>query len=263
MALPKHGPISCSKCMDLFSNTRATKSWGGLGEPCKLINNPGSWGAENPKYLVLGFSKGPKQNEAWRNYEQGRLKFEDVPFYSRKKPESKSLSMRERLQMLLVALGFIDEYEDINNLFHSSEDSLSFGSVIRCSISVQDSISYTEDLKKIISTFGKDSCSSSIISNCINNYLSDIPSGTIIVLLGMDKDYIAESKRIFCSLYRTMRKINALSYTDGKRTWIHVAHPSGRLADKHFIAWVNAENKSKKVRFVHTAIHEHNANNLA
>ena len=72
-----------------------------------------------------------------------------------------------------------------------------------------------------------------------------------------------ESKRIFGTLYGTMRKINALSYTDGKRTWIHVAHPSGKLIDKQFITWVNAENKSKKVRFVQIAIHEHNTNNLA
>jgi hypothetical protein len=165
--------------------------------------------------------------------------------------------------MLLVSLGLMTESENIDNLFYSAEKQFSFGSVVRCSISVKSDSGYTEDLKKIIATFSGDSCSSKILNNCINNYLSQIPKGTIVVLLGMDKEYINETKNIFGSLYKGLRKINALSYTDGERTWVHVAHPSGRLTDKQFTAWVNADNKSKNAHLVQSAIREHKVKHFA
>jgi hypothetical protein len=256
-----HGPIDCKICKSLFANTVASQVWGGLGEECQLKNNPGSWGTNKPRFLVLGFSKGPKQNEAWRNYGSGKLRFDQVPFYSFRKPSSKSLSMRERLHMLLVSLGVMEKESDIDSLFLPSESNFSFGSIVRCSISVRDSNGYTEDMKKIVSSFLDSDISLNVFNNCIERHLKEIPENTIIVLLGMDKDYITLTRNTFSSMYPGTREINELAFSDGKRTWVHVIHPSGRVTDNQFKAWIKGKNKTKKMLLVQQAIYQHRASN--
>ena len=61
----------------------------------RLINNPASWGAPDPTYYLLGFSKGDTQNKAMIEAKAGRAAFQDIPFKG----------MRKRLGWLLRALG--------------------------------------------------------------------------------------------------------------------------------------------------------------
>src|SRR3954454_20463698 len=57
--LPPHGRIPCSTCF----GGQATwgKSVAASDDGWTLDNNPCAWGSRNPKYLVLGFSKGVRQ----------------------------------------------------------------------------------------------------------------------------------------------------------------------------------------------------------
>ena len=57
-----------------------------------LRPNPGYWGDADPKILVLGFSKGPDQQEMINLYKRGRKNFEDIPFNSKSKQSRKALA---------------------------------------------------------------------------------------------------------------------------------------------------------------------------
>jgi len=57
-SLPSHGRLKCSRCF------QDGAKWGFSSieqDGWVLENNPMSWGAADPRYLVLGFSKGTRQ----------------------------------------------------------------------------------------------------------------------------------------------------------------------------------------------------------
>lgn len=258
MALPSHGPMRCTECADLFAH-RDGGVYGGRGEECRVENNPGWWGAAEPRYLVLGFSKGPRQNEAWSRFTAGNLAFEDLPFHTRKAPGTSALSMRERLALLLQELGLLREDESIDHIFCPTEYESLFasGSLVKCSLMARDGQGYTEDLKKIVSVAKSGGLTHRVIERCASKYLSGIPGGTLVVMLGLDEAYVSYSKKLFSALYTGIRDINELCYSDGSRTWVHVAHPSGRVTDPQFTRWARGETKSNKVALSKEGIRLH------
>ncbi len=58
-ALPAHGRIHCSACFN--GQTTWGKSVADSDDGWTLDNNPCAWGSRNPRFLLLGFSKGGRQ----------------------------------------------------------------------------------------------------------------------------------------------------------------------------------------------------------
>ena len=59
-ALPEHGKIQCRRCFPDKAIAHTDGLW-------RITNDPGAWGSRNPRYLVLGFSKGFTQADAYAN----------------------------------------------------------------------------------------------------------------------------------------------------------------------------------------------------
>jgi hypothetical protein len=84
-ALPAHGPLDCTKCFADCTRPQKTNGW-------QLVNDPGYWGAADPRMLVLGQSKGMK---ARRVYARGEPAFDAVAF----------AGIRDRLAEVLASIG--------------------------------------------------------------------------------------------------------------------------------------------------------------
>src|SRR4051812_25608916 len=92
ITLPPHGLIACRRCFSSDEQSQAVGKW-------RMVNDPAAWGAATPTILILGFSKGFTQADAFRT---GR--FEDIPFKD----------MRSRLTEELRLLGIIGKSEVID-----------------------------------------------------------------------------------------------------------------------------------------------------
>ena len=115
--LPPHGPIACTKCFAACNDRiREFGDW-------RVINDPGAWGSSDPEVLVLGFSKGSTQAEAYVSH-----KFDDVAFHH------STGQTRRRLAGVLDVLGLVRQDTEIDELFTNAEKDFAFGSLVRCSL---------------------------------------------------------------------------------------------------------------------------------
>ncbi|MGZ5121053.1 MAG: hypothetical protein ACXWCK_33715 [Burkholderiales bacterium] len=105
--LPPHGRISCRRCFSGAESTQTIGKW-------QMVNDPAAWGSATPRILILGFSKGFTQANAFRS---GR--FEDIPFKD----------MRTRLTEELRLLGVIGSSEAVDQKMVASETEIGFGSL--------------------------------------------------------------------------------------------------------------------------------------
>jgi hypothetical protein len=112
-ALPAHGRIACRRCFTSDEQSQKVGKW-------RMVNDPAAWGAATPTVLLLGFSKGFTQADAFRT---GR--FEDIPFKD----------MRPRLTEELRLLGIIGKTETVDQKMVATEAEIGFGSFVRCSLS--------------------------------------------------------------------------------------------------------------------------------
>lgn len=103
---PTHGRIACRRCFKDDSDIQILSEW-------QIVNDPGAWGSAIPEVMVLGFSKGFTQANAYRS---GR--FEDIPFKD----------MRPRLTDALRAIGVLELTEKVDEKMDASELRLGFGS---------------------------------------------------------------------------------------------------------------------------------------
>ena len=72
------------------------------------------------------------------------------------------------------------------------------------------------------------------------HFLTDLPERLrLIVLLGNSSSYINNLYEIFKEYYPDLIRLNAVSYSNKKLTFVHIAHPSG--ANGHFNNWLNSE----------------------
>lgn len=225
--LPTHGPVTCRKCFtNGYDESIQLFEW-------KLQNDPCHWGSANPKYLVLGFSKGFTQaNE----FDGG--KFEDVPFKG----------MRPRLGRILEAFGILDVANSIDSLFGDKDSDIAFGSLIRCSVSRVDEKRSTEAGRKIYGCTGPIITKSfreipDVVLTCAEIHLLDLPrSLKVIVLLGNGDAYIKSTKALVKNLYKTnFKPINNCAVLAGGILWIWAAHPSG--LNGHFENWISSIGK--------------------
>ena len=63
IALPPHGHIACRRCFTADGPSQMIGKW-------QMVNDPTAWGSTTPVILILGFSKGFTQANAFHS---GRL----------------------------------------------------------------------------------------------------------------------------------------------------------------------------------------------
>ena len=226
-SLPVHGPICCRRCWPADQSGRVYTT---PDEKFRVVNDPGAWGASNPRILVLGISKGFTQA---REYERGD--FNAVPFKD----------CRERLELVLQSVGLLHECDSVDARMSATEETLAWGSVVRCSLSGWNSKKgeYRAGTPEVLPAF-RHQDARHFLSGCMRTFLSALPDTTkTVVLLGNDDRYIQIMRRELTSLFSgDCVAQSAVSHRADGRIWIHVAHPS--RGNGHFGQFVNgpAEN---------------------
>lgn len=233
--------VECNACRDIFSSadTEAGFARWGQGEPVRLINNPAVWGADRPRYSLLGFSKGDTQNKAMAEARAGRLPLEAVPFKG----------MRKRLGWLLEALRIRVSASSVDRIFQSSETEIRSSSLIRCSISAQ--VAPGKYSYKLADVLSADVPSGGRVKEVLIRYVRvhaapDADNQTF-VMLGLDKQLLEWSREAFGSVVGPIERVTETTYRTAKASWVHVAHPSGNLTDPQYQRWCNGENSKPKV----------------
>lgn len=221
--LPKHGKVDCRICFkDIESDLVSPHpEW-------RMINDPGAWGGSEPKYLVLGFSKGKTQAGI---YKSGL--FKDVAF----------ANMRPRLTQALRAMNVLSPEESVDEKIADPNSNIGFGSLIRCSVSRKD--------KKATLAKGEDvyACTGSLISKsfaeipqvinaCTNRFLNGLPTSVrVVFMLGNSDSYVSKCQSLVRKLFpASFRPVNSMAVHADGRLWVHLAHPSG--LNGHFDTWL-------------------------
>ncbi|MEY9441695.1 hypothetical protein [Bradyrhizobium elkanii] len=220
-SLPSHGRISCTRCFSSGATWGATyieqNGW-------ILENNPLSWGSDNPRYLVLGFSKGTRQCDLLQSAQH-----DQIPF----------AGFRHNVTAIVRKLGLLGPNEQIEDRIQDKEQDFGFGSLIRCSVAHLDPVT-NKPLKSgdIIGRLSKRTAGNDWVYNCMHNFLSRLPPRLeVVVLLSNDDSYIEACFSRLRNLHPGLRRINSVAYSDGQVTWIHTVHGSP-LAQSHINAWL-------------------------
>lgn len=222
-SFPHHGPLSCRRCFtNIEGDERDIGAW-------HVVNDPGAWGASNPKVLVLGFSKGFTQANAFKSG-----KFEDVPFKK----------ARGRLRSILCRIGLLDQAEtdeEFNRRFEATERDFAFGSVVRCSLSRMNSKTGRYECTGQVMTKAFSEPVSTVVRCCAQTYLSALPANLqVIILLGTTAGYIKDCKKLIRSIHPiSFEEVNDVAYRTDKAMWIHVTHPSGM--NGYYGKWMSAD----------------------
>jgi hypothetical protein len=224
--LPTHGKINCKVCYKNDEHLSMPHAdW-------KMINDPGAWGGgDNPDYLVLGFSKGATQATY---YDKGS--FEEVAF----------AGMRPRLTQALRAIGILTDQECVDDKIQNPDSNISFGSLIRCSVSRRD---IKKSLEKGFDVFActgpliKKSFSEipEVINRCADTFLSNLPKSVKgVFFLGNDDKYVTSCQAVLQRKFSAdFKRINSMSVFADNRVWVHLAHPSG--LNGHFNTWLSSD----------------------
>jgi hypothetical protein len=215
-SLPNHGRINCNRCFKSSDKIVFNKTCRTEGE-WRITANPFAWGNSDPEVIVLGFSKGPTQTA-----QIDKVSDDDVAFKSQHTNMSKMLA---HIGLIPAADASIvtDAIKDTAGLIH-------FGSFVRCAVEFFD-------MKKsvwrgtdggIIDKFFTSNFGAEVTLNCMDQYLSTVPSRSkLIVMFGMGTK-LAYVKDCF-KVYERARGgswvwLNDIAYTDGKITVVHVEH---------------------------------------
>ncbi len=228
---PKHGPISCRACWPANSFDRVITT---SDERFRVVNDPGSWGAENPEVLVLGISKGFTQANEFASGD-----FDAVPFKN----------CRGRLGLILSAAGLTDAGASIDRMMSSHEERFAWGSLVRCSLSGRRSKSddFGAGTPDVLPAF-KHPEAREFLRGCMRRFLARLPDRTrTVVLLGNAEQYIATVADELRELYQARyERVNEVAHRTGHVVWVHVAHPSP--GNGHFNSFINASNESPQGR---------------
>jgi len=217
--LPRHGRVSCSRCHTESAPafdvaTRPEGEW-------RITANPLAWGSTTPEVVVLGFSKGPTQAGALAStphddiaYKGSRLNVGKILAHVGLIPAAPPDRLKQQVDRLIA---------DNDGRFH-------FASLIRCTVERHDRKAGTWKgsgggmLDKFIaSPFGK-----SVASNCTTAFLRDLPQETRLIVmfgLGTGMNYVASAYALLRHARPgAWKMINAVAYTDGRITVVHVEH---------------------------------------
>lgn len=221
---PSHGPITCRCC---FVGTEADSQMRGKW---KVVNDPGAWGSGDPEIVLLGFSKGFTQADAYRT-----RPFDDVPFRD----------MRARLTAALQAVHILEQNETVDEKMRASERRIAFGSLVRCSLSrLNDKSGRMECTGQVMPKAFSEEVAP-VVRRCAETYLRGLPSRTkLVLMLGTTDEYIRCCKQLIKSLYGDQfRDVNEVGYRTDQVHWVHISHPS--RSNGHHSDWVSGTPDTK------------------
>lgn len=207
--LPKHGRIACGRC---FGGNSV--DWGHTsyepGDGWSVINNPMAWGSRTPSILVLGFSKGGNQNDEILERHHNEVAFRGG---------------RANLSKILETLGLKPSHRTIDQLIAEPQGDFAFGSLVRCSVKKRDGDGWLMSGKDIMSSCLRDRQMGTVISNCISEFLSDLPASVrLVVMLGNDIKYIEGCYSAISENRPGTKRINAVAYGDERVVFAHAVH---------------------------------------
>lgn len=220
--LPKHGKVPCNRCFRGNGETaKPHQHW-------RMINDPGAWGSNSPRYLVLGFSKGSTQANV---YSKGQ--FEEVAF----------AGMRPRLTQAMRAMGVLQGHETVGARIADSNSDIAFGSLIRCSVARLDEKASQKRGQPVYGCTGPLITKSfteipDVIQRCAQQHLMGLPATVeAVFFLGNTDKYVQQCQDLIQRLFPgDFLRINPMGVFADGRVWIHLAHPSG--LNGHFNAWM-------------------------
>lgn len=227
MPLPDHGPVDCRTCWSGCAGRE--RGFGGTTptgqDQFRLVNDPGAWGARDPRVLVLGMSKGNTQSDAMR---QAHLdgSFDAVPFRK----------MRPRLLQVLQAVDLMPGEQGIDHRFRETETEYGWGSILRCSLTGWDKGAYSAASGVVLRGMS-DPDGKGLVPACVRQHLTDLSNRTrLVLLLGNAGAYMGLLRRVFAGVFPDFRPLpisDGTGFEAGGRTYVHVGHPSplnGHLA---------------------------------
>lgn len=190
------------------------------GRRSKIVNDPGYWGASDPRVLVLGMSKGNTQSEAmsesWRNGD-----YDDVPYKG----------FRPRLLKVLQAVGLMPGVESLESRIKETELSYGWASIMRCSLTgLKPDGTFGASSAQVIAAMKRPEANV-WLSNCIASHLGRLSRRTrLVVLLSNDDNYMRvirkTMKGVFGQAYEEHPSLSPVVFRAGPRIFVHVGHPS-------------------------------------
>lgn len=220
----QHGWQPCRACHTTGQDVRVEGDW-------HLRANPGYWGAQAPRVLVLGFSKGATQIAA---AEGGQ--FDAVAF----------AGMRPRLKAVLDGLGLDLDGQTIDQALTASGHVLGAASLIRCGLSVMEK-GQLKSSGTIMPKAAKAPFPLQAMKTCIGRHLNPLPESVeTVVLLGTTDSYVKGVKDLMRELFPDYQDLNDVAFRAQGRTWVFASHPSG--ANGTFGDWVAGDPSTESGR---------------
>ncbi|VTZ27658.1 hypothetical protein MPC4_180001 [Methylocella tundrae] len=224
-SLPANGRVACSKC---FSGLTVWNETEVIAAGWHIVNNPMSWGAAEPQYLVLGVSKGTTQCEAI-----SAKPHNDVPFDG----------FRPALAKALQLLGLLQTSETIESKISASEMEWGFGSMVRCALGLPTADNAIERSGTVVQRLAAMPADQSWITLCSSVFLRSLPASLrVVVLLSNDDGYIDACFGAIRRLRPSTRRINDVAYGDETITWVHIVHVGGP-GKNHIASWFAGEGR--------------------
>ena len=218
--LPEPGRIDCSRCFKGCSTVHFDQTRRQEGD-WRITANPLAWGNAKPEVVVLGFSKGPTQAGALTTAPHNEIAYKGG---------------RGNVGKILAHVGLLSEDNDVDlasavsKAIADPSGRFHFGSLVRCTVEryEQESSLWKGSgggmLDKFVATpFGQE-----VANNCTDEFLSQLPSSTKLVVmfgLGSRLNYVKEAFKLYQKARNgSWRWLNEVAYTDGSIVVIHVEH---------------------------------------
>lgn len=196
-----------------------------------LRANPGYWGAQAPKVLVLGFSKGATQIAAAVGGQ-----FDAVAF----------AGMRPRLKAVLDGLGLDLDGQRIDDALTASGRVLGAASLIRCGLSVMEQ-GQLKSSGTIMPKAAKATFPLQAMKTCIGRHLNPLPESVeTVVMLGTTDAYVKGVKGLMREQFPDFQEVNDVAFRAQGRTWVFASHPSG--VNGTFGEWVAGDGSTESGR---------------
>lgn len=217
--LPNHGRVSCSRCYGGFSTqfdlTKRTEGdW-------RITANPLAWGNATPEVVVLGFSKGPTQAGALTTAPHDEIAYKGG---------------RGNVGKILAHVGLLSDSGDgdlasaVSKAIADPLGRFHFGSLVRCTVEryEKESSSWKGSGGGMLDKFVATSFGQEVANNCAEEFLSQLPASTKLVVmfgLGSKLNYVKEAFKLYQKACKgPWRWLNDVAYTDGWIVVVHVEH---------------------------------------